>query len=53
MRGTEKQVLLKILDDMIVHFKNYDQSLIAKIYGMYTIQTNKFASVDIIIMQNT
>ena len=53
MRGTEKQVLLKIIDDMILHFKQESRSLIAKIYGMYTISTNKFAPVDIIIMQNT
>ena len=52
MRGSEKQVLLSMLDDMIQHFSE-NKSILAKIYGLYTIKTNKFAPVDIIIMENT
>ena len=54
MRGTEKAVLSSILDDLIKHFeKTKNKSLLAKIYGMFTIKTNVFHKVDIIIMENT
>ena len=52
MRGSEKQVLISMLDDMINHFTK-NRSILAKIYGLYTIETNMFAPVDIIIMENT
>ena len=52
LRGQEKFVLLSIIDDMKNHFVE-GKSLLAKIYGLYTIKTNKFSPVDIIIMQNT
>lgn len=43
-----------MLDDLITHFKNSNNnSLLARIYGMYTINTNVFEPLDIIIMQNT
>lgn len=51
MRGTEKKVLLSMLDDLILHFENTDnQSLLARIYGLFTIKTNVFKSVNVIIM---
>ena len=54
MRGTEKDVLLKMLDDLIYHFKKtQNKSLLARIYGVFTIKTNVFRSVDVIVMQNT
>ena len=54
MRGTEKAVLLNILDDLIKHFElTGNKSLLARIYGMFTIKTNVFHSVDVIIMENT
>ena len=54
MRGTEKTVLLNMLDDLILHFKKTEnQSLLARIYGVFTIKTNVFKSVDVIVMQNT
>ena len=49
MRGTEKQVLFNMLPDMVKHLKE-NKSLLAKIYGVYTIKTNVFESVDIIVM---
>ena len=53
MRGNEKQVLLNMLDDMIKHLDENDQSLLARIYGVFSIKASNFHSVDIIIMQNT
>ena len=42
-----------MLDDLIQHFEYDNRSLIARIYGVYTISTNVFNDVDIMIMQNT
>lgn len=54
MRGSEKKVLLGMLDNLIGHFKKTtNSSLLARIYGLFTIKTNVFKSVDVIIMQNT
>lgn len=53
MRGTEKKVLLNMLDDLIQHYKNTNnKSLLTRIYGVFTIKTNVFKSVDVIVMQN-
>ena len=54
MRGSEKKVLLGMLDDLVNHFvKTNNESLLARIYGVFTIKTNVFKSVDVIVMQNT
>ena len=54
MRGNEKNVLLNILDDLIKHFEETEnKSLLARIYGMFTIKTDVFHQVDILIMENT
>lgn len=51
MRGSEKKVLLGMLDDLIAHYKKTNnESLLARIYGVYTIQTNVFKSIDVIVM---
>lgn len=51
MRGSEKKVLLEMLDDLIIHFiKTSNESLLARIYGVFTIKTNVFKSVDVIVM---
>ena len=43
-----------MLDDYIDHIKKTsNQSLLARIYGVFTIKTNYFAPLDIIVMQNT
>ena len=45
------KVLLNMLDDLIAHYKKSDNnSLIARIYGVFTIKTNVFKSVDVIVM---
>ena len=51
MRGTEKQNLLSMLDDLIEHYVSTEnQSLIARIYGAFTIKTNVFQKLDVIVM---
>ena len=54
MRGSEKKVLLNMLDDLVNHYHETNNlSLLARIYGIFTIKTNKFASVDVLIMANS
>jgi 1-phosphatidylinositol-4-phosphate 5-kinase len=51
LQGNDKKVMLKILDSYIEHLKSTDnKSLIARVYGIYTIETNYFDPVDIIVM---
>ena len=43
--------MLKILDDMIDHFELVkNKSLIAKIYGVFTIKTNVFDTIHVLLM---
>jgi len=43
-----------MLDDLNAHFdKTENKSLIARIYGLYTIKTNIFGPLQLILMQNT
>ena len=50
----EGKLLLSILDEMIAHFVSCEnKSLIAKIYGLFTINTDVFHGLDVIVMQNT
>ena len=53
MSNSESKLLFSMLDDLIQHFEYDNRSLIARIYGVYTISTNVFNDVDIMIMQNT
>lgn len=54
MRDNEKRNMLSMLDDLIIHFeKTENKSLLARIYGIFTIKTSVFAPVDFIIMENT
>lgn len=47
----EKDILLKMLDDLINHFEiTGNKSLIARIYGIFSIKTNLFANLDVMIM---
>ena len=46
--------MLGMLDDYIDHIrKTHNRSLLARIYGIFTIKTKFFEPLDIIIMQNT
>ena len=43
-----------MLDDLIKHVqKTGNKSLLARIYGVFTIKSNYFDQLDIMIMQNT
>jgi hypothetical protein len=54
LRGSEKQTMLDILDDYIDHIRaTSNKSLLARIYGIFTVKTNYFDPLDIIVMQNT
>ena len=54
MRGSELEVMLNILDSYIEHLKNTNnKSLLARIYGIFTIKTNLFAPMKVLIMQNS
>ena len=54
MRFDEKTVLLKMLDKMYAHFiETQNKSILAKIYGLYSIKSNFFDEVTIYVMQNT
>jgi hypothetical protein len=54
LHGEEKVKMLSMLDDYIQHIKfSGNKSLIARIYGIFTIKTNQFAPLDVMIMQNT
>ena len=53
MRGTEKTDLLNILDDYIEHLNNNPDSLISRIYGIFTLKTSAFSPVDIMLIQHT
>jgi len=46
--------MLSILDDLIIYFKQTNNnSLLARIYGIFTITTNVFKEIDVMIMRNT
>ena len=52
MKGNERANLMRMLDDMIDYFRE-NKSYLARIYGVFTIRTNSFASVDILVMRNS
>ena len=46
--------MVKMIDDYINYFiENGNRSLLARIYGVFSIKTAYFSPVDIIVMQNT
>lgn len=54
MRGSEKYCALKMLNETIFHYDTTkNKSLLARIYGIFTIKTHSFTTVDFIVMQNT
>ena len=53
MSSQEKNIMTSIVEEMIAHFRRTNnQSLIAKIYGVYTIETNVFETIHILLMQS-
>ena len=54
LKGQEKQTMINMIDDFVQHIKtSNNKSLIARIYGMFTIHTESLNPIDFIIMQNT
>ena len=54
MTKREMNLLLSKLEFFVNHFKQCkNQTLIAKIYGVFTITSNVFAPLRVMIMQNT
>ena len=50
LRGKEKTNLLEMLDDMIDHFERTDNhSTIARFHGLFTIKSNYFTPLDVIV----
>jgi hypothetical protein len=50
----EMKVLFTMLDNLLSHFMNtQNQSLLARIYGVYTLKSDEYSKVNIMIMQNT
>ena len=53
MRGNEKNNMIRMIDKYVEYITNGERnSLIGRIYGMFTLTTDTFAQVDFIIMQN-
>ena len=51
LQGNEKRRLLSLLDNFIKHFSEHgENSLLARIYGIFTFKSNKYAPIDLIIM---
>jgi 1-phosphatidylinositol-4-phosphate 5-kinase len=51
LKGREKKILIDFLDDYIDHIeKTNNKSLLARIYGIFTVKTNYFDPLDIIVM---
>ena len=51
MKKSEKKRLLSMLDDLIKHFETTENnSILARIYGVFTIKTNVFGEVDLMLM---
>lgn len=47
---------MNMLDDYIEHIEkslHSRKSLLARIYGIYSIKTNQFGTLDVMIMENT
>ena len=54
MNNKEKEILLSILDDLIKHLlETENQSLLARIYGLYSLNTNVFGTLNVMVMQFT
>jgi 1-phosphatidylinositol-4-phosphate 5-kinase len=54
IKKNERELLVSMLDEMVDHIVNSDnESLIARIYGVFTLTTNMYDPLDFIIMQNT
>ena len=53
MTDSELHFFLKILPDYELHFKENPDSIISRMYGVYTIRMEKIATVHLMLMSNT
>ena len=53
MTKSELELLLKILPNLSQHFTNNPNSLLAKIFGVFTIETFRVDKVYVLLMENT
>mmetsp|Transcript_33104 Transcript_33104/g.23875 ORF Transcript_33104/g.23875 Transcript_33104/m.23875 type:complete len:128 (+) Transcript_33104:1607-1990(+) len=53
MTSTELDLFLRILPDYMNHLKKNKTSLIAKIFGVFTVRADSIHEVSIILMENT
>jgi hypothetical protein len=52
--SSDKNVFLRMLDAYVEHIdETNNQSLLARIYGVFTIITNQFRPINVIVMENT
>ena len=50
---TELDLILAILSPLMTHFRKNPDSLLAKIFGIFTVKTKKTGSVHLMLMENT
>ena len=53
MSSSELKCFLKMLPDYELHFKKNPSSMLARVYGVYTIKMHGIATVNLILMANT
>lgn len=55
LKPEEKELLFSMLDPMLDHFFSEcnSESMLARIYGVFSLKTNIFSNLDVIVMQNT
>lgn len=53
MSTTELQLMLRILPKYVAHIKQHKQTLLSKILGVFTVKTESFDEVHVMIMENT
>ena len=54
MSKKEMKLMISMLDDYVNHFEiTNNKSFLMKIYGIFTIKTNLFEEINIILMQNS
>jgi hypothetical protein len=54
MRGRERKKLLEMINAYVDHIScTENESLLSRIYGVYTFKTNNFDPMEVIIMENT
>lgn len=44
--------MLNMLNDMVEHIEQNRNSLLMRVYGIFTIQTKKFRDLDVMVAQN-